>query len=257
MSDDIKVICPPSASNPFLVIYKNAGLPSAPITEDDKHNALSKLISLYPEITNVHGRKTIEYGLLHRIDTVTSGLLLIATTQASYDYLLDAQKQGLFHKKYRSECEKTLVKKEGFPDISLNDFLVNKNTYSVKSFFRPFGKGSKEVRPVIVDDSKTSKYVLKKATNTIYTTEVSLLSKDDRIFAECRINNGYRHQVRCHLAWIGFPIIGDALYNPNCNDKKMDFEAYEIEFPHPITHKMIKICPQGDLNSHELTFTST
>ena len=76
---------------PYLVINKPSGLPSAPLNENDRNNAFSIAAEIFPELLNVNGRKEIEHGLLHRIDTETSGLLIITATQDFYEKLLQLQ----------------------------------------------------------------------------------------------------------------------------------------------------------------------
>ena len=88
----IKIISQPSNENPFVIIYKPKNIPSAPLTIDDNNNALSMALHFFPEIKNVVGKKQIEYGLIHRIDTSTDGLLLIATTQQAYDFFINLKK---------------------------------------------------------------------------------------------------------------------------------------------------------------------
>ena len=83
---DIKIIF---ENEDFLVISKPAGLPSAPLHSLDEESALTKVVKNYPEILHINGKKSIEYGLLHRLDTVTEGLLLIALNQAFYDKIFD------------------------------------------------------------------------------------------------------------------------------------------------------------------------
>ncbi|UKI54519.1 MAG: hypothetical protein L6V90_07365 [Treponema succinifaciens] len=63
----------------------------------------------------------------------------------------------------------------------------------------------------------------------------------DKFFAKCSIKEGYRHQVRSHLAWLGFPVRGDKLYNPLCSqNEEMQFFADCLKFPHPLTGKIIE-----------------
>ena len=52
MSEQIKVIHEPTSHKPYLIIDKPAGLPSAPLTENDKENAFSKAAELFPQILN-------------------------------------------------------------------------------------------------------------------------------------------------------------------------------------------------------------
>lgn len=256
----IKIISEPTDEKPFVIIYKPQGLPSAPLKEDED-SALTQAIELFPEIKSVSGRKKIEYGLLHRIDTQTEGLLLIAASQFFYDNLLSQQMEGKFIKTYLAGCVSTFKKYEnekiGYPpaEEKLHEELTDGKTVTICSFFRNYGEGLKSVRPVT---EKSGKAALKKLGNQKeYTTRIKLLSRKESLYNfECTIAFGYRHQVRCHLAWLDFPIIGDKTYNiteknaePN---KKMLFKASGLQFINPITQKEEKFClenyPEGDLN---------
>lgn len=225
--DKIKIISEPSESQPFVVLYKTSGVPSAPISADDEDNAFSMAAKLIPEVLNVSGRKEIEHGLLHRLDTVTSGLLMIATTQSFYDYMLEEQKNGRFVKYYEAECidcpnNSELLK--GFPPVDFDDRkkLLCGEPVVVSSYFRNYGAGQKEVRPVSQNSNPAA--MNKVGKQVVYNTEIKLIKQavasGDSFTVECKLTAGYRHQVRSHLAWLGFPIIGDSLYN--CNEKLSD-----------------------------------
>ena len=82
----IQIAIAPSKENPFVVIKKPRGLPSAPLFEGDEC-AFMQAAKLYPYLLEVSGKKAIEHGLVHRIDTETEGLLLIATTQGADAYI--------------------------------------------------------------------------------------------------------------------------------------------------------------------------
>ena len=210
----IDIIHVPTAEKPFLVINKPKGLPSAPLSSEDKDNALVQALEAFPELRKVQGKKEIEYGLLHRLDTATDGLMVIAATQECYDFLCEEQKQGRFIKYYKAECNvnpDNAKRLGGFPPDTPSS---PKQSILVESYFRPYGEGRKEVRPVTEKSGKAALQKLGKA--KLYTTEISILKKDEasvRAEVECRIAEGYRHQVRCHLAWAGLPVIGDQLYN--------------------------------------------
>lgn len=225
---DIQFLNTPDTNNPFLIIYKPSGLPSAPITEDDKENALYKAIIKYPKIKNVEGRKKIEFGLLHRLDTVTEGLLLIALSQDFYDSIIALQEEGNFIKTYSAVCNIKPCIKEGFPKYNNKIKLTEGYSFIIESLFRGFGKGQKEVRPVT---NLESKYISKKTNiNSYYFTQVRIITvKSDTCEVECKIKKGYRHQVRCHLAWVGLPIVNDSLYNEISN-KQIMFIAVGLDF---------------------------
>ena len=81
MINQIKILTEPSIQNPYVIVYKPKGIPSAPLSLDDKNNVYSQVAQKFPELDIVIGKKQIEHGLIHRLDTVTGGLLLIAATQ--------------------------------------------------------------------------------------------------------------------------------------------------------------------------------
>ncbi len=260
----ISVIKAADKEKPFLIIYKPKGLPSAPLTADDTFNALAQAVDLFPEIQSVHGKKEIEYGLIHRLDTATEGLILIAASQECYDYLINEQTEGRLLKYYRAKCDvipENARELDGFPpdlpEIKAHS-EENKITYELtaNSYFRPFGQGRKEVRPVTEKSGKAALSKLGKV--KLYTTNITISNNDERTAtAECCIKEGYRHQVRCHLAWAGFPVKGDLLYNSsfknmkNAEDKKnaekLMFSASKISFEYP----------RGDLNSYDRKDTWT
>lgn len=225
--NEFKIIHKPSDSEPFIVIYKPHNIPSAPLNPDDTENALAWCIKKYPEIKNVKGIKPVEYGLVHRIDTVTDGLLLIAVTQDFYNHIEELQKKNLFKKYYLARCIKQ-IPDTTFPKFQ-NDFNNGKTEQTLETYFRPFGKNSKEVRPVTKNSGPSA---LKKVGKpVIYSTNIKLVSKKDEVYTFlCGISKGFRHQVRCHLAAIGFPVINDPVYNKNECTGDIQFTACKIEF---------------------------
>ena len=228
--EKIRIVSAPDNSKPFVVIYKPSGLASAPLSAQDKDNALFQVIELFPEIKNVHGKKEIEAGLLHRIDTATSGLLLIATEQEFYDKLLEEQNSNNFIKYYRAICAVLKNHGEGFPECGRFLKIKEGEEFGVESYFRYFGKGNKEVRPVLQNASKT---ILKKIGKLkLYTTNIKILkTTEENVEVMCSITQGFKHQVRCHLAWCGLPIIGDKVYNPYATEnEEFLFEACGLEF---------------------------
>ena len=249
----IKILQAPAPEFPFAVIYKPKALASAPIKEDDKDNAFSQAAAIFPQLLEVQGRKAIEHGLLHRLDTATDGILLIAASHDFYDYMLCEQEEGRFIKYYKACCKaETDNCRElgGFPEerACLSDWLPNPpapkaffHPVKITSYFRSYGKGGKEVRPVT---EKSGPAALKKLGKLkLYTTQVCGVKKLEDFFeVECKISQGFRHQVRCHLAWAGLPIINDPLYNAKSlgTQEELRFSANAIEFQNPVDKKILR-----------------
>lgn len=249
----IKIIHEPNPCEPFVVLEKPSGMPSAPLFEGDGQNALFEAKRLFPQIQSVQGKKDIECGLLHRIDTQTRGLLLIATVQEFYDHIVLSQKNGGFVKTYfaQCDCDKGNAKKlGGFPDLPANCDEKSSQSQSLKnqsqvlsSYFRFYGEGRREVRPVLDGGSKFA--IKKVGAKTLYSTKIEFLSCDtNSAKITCEISKGFRHQVRCHLAWLGFPVAGDAMYNHDFRSsgekKEMRFFAIGLEFPDLRSNRVFK-----------------
>ena len=239
MTNKIEFLNTPSKENPFLVISKPSGLPTAPLSAQDTNNALYLAAQTFPEILSVNGKKEIEHGLIHRIDTVTEGLILIATTQDAYENFINQQKNNNFTKFYTAICQKNQNSKEGFPDFPQSNIFLQ-NEFQIQSYFRYFGQGRKEVRPVPIENlNKTQQ---KKVEGTsIYTTNVKIISQqNDTVKVECNITKGFKHQVRCHLCWANLPIKNDPVYNQNAEkSEQIKFYASKLQFLHPVTNQII------------------
>lgn len=232
----------------FVVIDKPAGLPSAPLKAGDKNNALAQIVETFPSAAGFYGKKRIEGGLVHRLDTATRGLLLAALTQSAFENFEAQQKNGSFVKYYCAYCDVYCAASSFSPAKTL--------PFYIESRFRPYGERRKKVKPVF---ENAGKFDIKKAGSTVYRTEiisVNMLNDDEKdTFVQsgfydikksarvlCRINRGFRHQVRAHLASIGLPVIGDALYNPAYADKpdsRLWFFASALQFNHPVNGKRL------------------
>ncbi len=241
------------ADDDYAVFFKPAGLPSAPLHQDDTNNALYFASKEYPSLMNVVSKyKEIEKGLVHRIDTYTSGLILFAGNQQFYDAIMIQQEKKNFTKQYLAFVKEKKMpfageqKKRGFPPCP---YSYNTLPLVIQSSFRKFGQGGKEVRPVLRDTM--SYYTKIKNVSSEYATELyhierGVFSKDPEILkVQCTLTKGFRHQVRCHLAWAGLPIIGDNVYGIKndvltVNGKNiMMFFAHALEFISPRTNKKV------------------
>ena len=240
MTNKIEFLNTPSKENPFLIISKPSGLPTAPLSAQDTNNALYLAAQTFQEIFSVNGKKEIEHGLIHRIDTVTEGLILIATTQNAYENFINQQKNNNFIKYYTAVCQNQKNNLQGFPPFLQNRDFDSEKTFSISSYFRYFGQGRKEVRPVPIENlNKTQQ---KKVEGTsIYTTNVKIISQqNDTVKVECNITKGFKHQVRCHLCWANLPIKNDPVYNQNAEkSEQIKFYASKLQFLHPVTNQII------------------
>jgi 23S rRNA pseudouridine1911/1915/1917 synthase len=177
----------------FAVVFKPAKMHSVPLKEKDGTALREWYAAHFPPVVD----------LMHRLDFETHGLVLFAKNSKSFDFFKSLQDRGGFVKEYSAVCaaNSVSVDDDGFPPPPAD------NPRIIMSYFRPFGPGRKLVRPV-TDDSKKHREIAKD-NGGFYRTEIADISGN--VFT-VRIKRGFRHQIRCHLCWIGRPILNDPLY---------------------------------------------
>ena len=228
----------------WALLVKPHGLPSAPLDENDSKTLLGWYLEKETSARIVIGRKAIEHGLIHRLDTGTAGFVLIAKTQESYEGLIISQKEGLIKKTYVAICSVQPTGKSPAPENL--PFLV-------KSRFRAFGPGRREVRPLFPD----MRGYEEAATDYETLIEKRIPSGNNTCEITCSLVRGYRHQIRSHLSYLGFPILGDSLYNPLWKNTKEPLQdlplqlfACGISFPDPVSGMQVSFSfqPQDKTN---------
>jgi 23S rRNA pseudouridine1911/1915/1917 synthase len=184
---------------------------------------METVIGSYPEVAALPGIKPVEPGLVHRLDRDTSGLVVIARTAQAFDSLRRAFACGGVRKLYSAACS------------CAQESLAGSRTLRVESRFAPYGRGRTMVRAVFPGE-KAHK-LLKSASKEIYVTDAHLAYRGyRRAIISASILKGFRHQVRVHLAVLGFPIIGDPLYGatvPQGFLSRMYLHAAAIHLRHP------------------------
>jgi len=180
----------------------------------------------YPKIEKVGealkigtGETINRWGIIHRIDRETSGVVLIAKNQETYDFL---KKQFL-----KREIEKfyhAIV----YGDVRYDEGIINLPIGRHKSDFRKRATG-KDVRG---------------ETREAITHYKTLARKEKISLIEANPQTGRTHQLRVHFADMGHGIIGDKMYGvvkkTPLEIKRLALHAYGIEFELP-EGKLIKV----------------
>ncbi len=211
-----------------LVFWKESGIPTVPLrTTIDGRTLLSIVSAYYPEVRCCHGANEWEGGVIHRLDNLTKGIVLIARNQKAYDALMQQQKKDMIQKEYKATVTRGRGSCEGFEEYPYTDPF--EGNCLITSYFRSFGPGGKSVRPVV----SNKRY----AEGRIYTT---MIEKEDEDTLRCTITRGFRHQIRSHLAWAGYPIKGDTQYGGESSDD-FGLEAVSISYIEPCSGRKLTI----------------
>jgi 23S rRNA pseudouridine1911/1915/1917 synthase len=223
----------------FIVVDKPAGIHTAPLRTEETGTLIDMVIRSYPEVAALPGIKPLEPGLVHRLDRDTSGLVVIARTAQAFDALRRMFATGGARKDYVAACA---CSDEGGNDDTGADDGAGAAGHAgrpmrIESRFAPYGRGRRMVRPVLAGEK--SHRLLKSASTESYVTEARVTARaDGRAMVAASILRGFRHQVRAHLAFLGYLILGDPLYGtavPAGFAERMYLHAARISMSHPST----------------------
>jgi len=217
----------------YLIIYKPPRMHSAP-QSFSAESLFNWCVQKFPEVGELSGRNKGEGGLLHRLDYETHGLMLIARSSFGMEALLEQQQQGKIIKKYSALTRESEINLPGFPHEK-PEFQPGK-AIDITSAFRPYGKGRKAVRPVLPGDANNKKAQTLYITEVLESKFVSAMGLGNCLSLKLKINKGFRHQIRSHLAWLGMPILNDALYGGTVfGDGCLALRACSLAFVDPVT----------------------
>ena len=237
----------------FAVVFKPPGMHCAPLHSGESGTLFGWYAAVFPPVMRLCGKKLVEGGLVHRLDFETSGLVLFAKNQKSLDSLAGQQAGGIFVKEYTAVCLKdaetgksgTTERLPGFPPAPFSFTQTESlSGLAIESFFRPFGPGRKQVRPVaraVKPQSPLSKNRVAGDQGWCYRTEILAaqnIGESGLCKFELRLKRGFRHQIRCHLAWVGCPILNDPVYSntrPSLPFSFMALSSTALSFDDPET----------------------
>ncbi|MDO8604160.1 MAG: RluA family pseudouridine synthase [bacterium] len=215
--------------NEVLAINKPAGLVVHADGRTDEPTLADMLLEKYPSIKGVgetipltKGGVIEKWGIVHRIDRDTSGVLLVAKTQESFLNLKSQFQARTIKKSYRTIAQGTFKEKDG---------VIDKPIGRSKSDFRRWSAeyGARgELREAV-----TEYHVLGEGEIKVYGQAANQLIRK-LSYLEVNPHTGRTHQIRVHLKAVGHPILCDDLYAPKgphlLGLKRTALHAFSIVF---------------------------
>src|SRR5258708_524829 len=178
-----------------VVVDKPAGQPTAPLRPGEVGTLVNAILGRYPELVPngdaFVGHSAREPGIIHRLDTETSGAVIVARTTAAFEVLKAALKESRLDKRYLLVCAE-----HGLPDDGTIEFpLANhpKDQRRVYACIHPRDVMRYEPRP-----ARTSYRVLKRL--------------GPWALVEATVEKALRHQIRAHFPAIDHPLPGTHPY---------------------------------------------
>ena len=193
-----------------VVINKNAGLVVHPGAGNPTGTMVNGALARFPEMASAGD--PLRPGVVHRLDAGTTGLMVMAKTQAAYEALVDALSKREVKRTY-------LALVWGHPTVLSGTIDA------------PIGRDQKDpTRMGVVVDGKAAR------------TRFEVKSKFDlplpSSMVEFNLETGRTHQIRVHLESIGHPVVGDSTYGgarSSLSAPRPMLHALQLAFLHPIS----------------------
>jgi 23S rRNA pseudouridine1911/1915/1917 synthase len=194
----------------LLVINKPAGMVVHPAAGHERGTLVNAILAHCPDLPGVGGEK--RPGIVHRLDKETSGLIIVAKNDATLRGLQNQFKRRTVQKVYLALVEGVMQ-----PAQALIDAPIGRDPKQRKRMAVISPGSSAQSRPA------QTKYQVKQ-----FYEEFSLV--------ECHPLTGRTHQIRVHLAFAGYPIVGDTVYGrrkQRLSLKRHFLHAAELTFKRP------------------------
>jgi len=211
----------------LIVVNKPAGLvvhPAAGNLDGTLVNALLHHCAKDGQLRLSGINGTLRPGIVHRIDKDTSGLLVVAKSDAAHEGLARQFADHSIARTYLAVCAGHLVPAQG----TITGRIGRSD-------------GNRKKMALLPDTSSRGKHAV-----THYRTMRAL---DHAALVECRLETGRTHQVRVHLASTGHPLVGDPVYGRDpaplrallaeLGFRRQALHAASLEFDHPVTRERL------------------
>lgn len=198
----------------LLVVNKPKGMVVHPAPGNPDGTLVNALLyHCAGQLSGIGG--AIRPGIVHRIDKDTSGLLVVAKTDAAHQALSDQMSVHAIHRVYHAVVYGNLREDEGFVEA-------------------PIGRDPRDRKKMAVTPVN-SKYA--------YTGWRVLERFGNFTYIACQLKTGRTHQIRVHMASIGHPLAGDPVYGPRHCIRSLGgqcLHAKELGFTHPATGEWMR-----------------
>lgn len=201
----------------LIAVDKPSGMPAVALRASDRGTVANFLLARHAEMAAAGGTP-LEAGLVHRLDTGTSGVLLAARTPAAWRALREQFRRRAVEKRYLA--------------------LVDGALSAPRTMRDPIAHHPARASAMLVcaDAARARALGARPALTTVRPLE----RRGAATLVEVVIATGVRHQIRAHLAAAGHPVRGDAVYG-GAPAPRLMLHAAALGCRHPVTGAALRI----------------
>ena len=213
----------------LLVLNKPAGLVVHPAPGHNTGTLVNAVLHHCPDLKGIGG--VARPGIVHRLDQDTSGVMVVAKSQAAMTALArDFSSHANMRKTYLAIVHGKPVPAEGRIENMIGRHKCNRKKMAVVT----------ENGKTAITDYRTLSTAPKPVADNVWEprTAISLV--------KCDILTGRTHQIRVHMASIGCPVVGDSAYGRKSADRtlfpvpeRQMLHAWRLELRHPTTRRQV------------------
>ncbi len=199
----------------LIVVNKSQGMVVHPSKGHDAQTLVNALLFHCHNLSGING--ILRPGIVHRLDKDTSGLIVVAKNDNTHLHLAEQFKDKETKREYLALVYGHPSAKEGTIDA-------------------PLGRHPRERKRIAVSSSATARQAV---------THFSVLEKfQETSLLRLRLETGRTHQIRVHMQYIGYPVLGDRVYGRRKDKFNLPGQALHacyLGFEHPTKRQFMEL----------------
>jgi 23S rRNA pseudouridine1911/1915/1917 synthase len=195
-----------------LVVNKPKGMVVHPAPGHMSGTLVNGLMAHCQDLSGING--VLRPGIVHRIDKDTSGLLMVAKNDMAHESLVGQLVEKSVTRRYKAIVHGSIPHDHGTINAPIGRDKVDRQSMTVTN--------------VSSKDAVTHFHVIERFENFT--------------FVECQLETGRTHQIRVHMKYIGYPLVGDPKYGPKktLSINGQALHAGVLGFEHPRTKEYLE-----------------
>lgn len=198
----------------IIVINKPRGMVVHPAAGNYHGTLVNALLYHCRDLSGING--VLRPGIVHRLDKDTTGLIIAAKSDAAHQKLTESWHTGAVNRYYAALLHGNMPEPHGTIDAPIGRHPKDRKKMAV------LPEGGRHAVTHYTVDERFGKYTL----------------------VTCKLETGRTHQIRVHMKYLGYPLVGDPVYGPkgaSAVNIGMLLHSARLDLVHPITGELLHL----------------